>query len=74
MDPAALEQLLEVRAEDPHSPADVQRLQRALVNPVADRLLVQLQDPRHVRDGEELIIEQAHATNLPSPNRATPAV
>jgi hypothetical protein len=37
-----LEQLHEVRAENPHPPAYVERLQVAGVNPVADRLLVEL--------------------------------
>jgi hypothetical protein len=44
---ALLELAIEVGAPDPDTPADPKRWQSALVNPVADRLLIELQ---HLRD------------------------
>ena len=49
------EHSIEVGALDPHAPADPQRGQRPLVDPVADRLLIQLQHLRHLGDGQKRV-------------------
>ena len=45
----------EIGPPDPHPPPNPQRRQRALIDPVADRLLVQLEDPGHLGDGQERV-------------------
>src|SRR5207248_167605 len=59
-DATALQERLEVRAAHAHAPADVQRRERALVDPVPDRLLVELQHGRDFRNRQELIAAPAH--------------
>jgi len=45
---------------------DAQRRQRALIDPVADRLLVQLENRRDLGDGQELVVEVG---DRPAPQR-----
>jgi hypothetical protein len=57
-----LDERVEVRAEDSHTPADPERGQLAAVYPVADRLLVELENAGDLGDGPILIrIGAGHA-------------
>ena len=51
-----------VSAQDPHATADAQRSQRPLIDPVANRLLIELQDRGDLGDGQELVVDVGRAT------------
>lgn len=53
---AALEHLVEVTAENPHSPPDPQRRKRPCVDPVPNRLRVRLQSRSDLRHRQEFIL------------------
>jgi hypothetical protein len=52
---ASGEQLVEIAARDPHTIADAQRRQRPLSDPIADRLLVELEHRGDLSDRHQLI-------------------
>jgi hypothetical protein len=43
------------RPQDPHAAADAQRRQRSLVDPVTNRLLIELEDRGDLGDRQKLI-------------------
>src|SRR5437588_10691854 len=53
---ALCEQALEVRPADANPPADAQCRERALIDPVADGLLVELEQLGHLRDRQERLL------------------
>jgi hypothetical protein len=73
-----LEELLEIGSTDPHTPTHVNRRELALVDPAPDGLLVQLKQLSHLRNRQELIVEQPHQSRAsgdpPGPRPTTTAM
>jgi hypothetical protein len=63
---AVLDQLVEIRSPDPDPPTHPQGWQRSLIDPVPNRLLIQLQRLRDLGNGQEGIftISGFHASPL----------
>jgi len=58
---SGLDEHVEIRAFDPHPSADIEGWQRPGVDPVADRLLIQLQDVGDLDDGQNSALGGAWA-------------